>query len=77
MEKCELVALKLKELQFNGKTAQVGTSIGIAMYPADGTTAAELIKNADTAMYEAKHAGKNTCRFFVPEAVRAAAVEAS
>ncbi len=49
---------------FRGKTAQVGTSIGIAMYPADAASAAQLIKSADSAMYEAKNAGKNTFRFF-------------
>jgi diguanylate cyclase (GGDEF)-like protein/PAS domain S-box-containing protein len=42
---------------------QIGVSIGIAMYPADAPTPFELIKTADTAMYEAKHAGRNTYRF--------------
>jgi diguanylate cyclase (GGDEF)-like protein len=51
-------------MEFCGKTAQVGTSIGIAMYPTNGDTPAELIKSADTAMYAAKAAGKNTHRFF-------------
>ena len=50
--------------ELRGKTVQVGTSIGIAMYPADADSATELIKNADSAMYEAKNAGKNTFRFF-------------
>jgi diguanylate cyclase (GGDEF)-like protein/PAS domain S-box-containing protein len=51
-------------MEFRGKLAQVGTSIGIAMHPADGNTTAELLKSADSAMYAAKHAGKNTFRFF-------------
>jgi diguanylate cyclase (GGDEF)-like protein len=34
-------------------------SMGIASFPADATTAAELLKTADAAMYLAKHAGKN------------------
>ncbi|MDP3233588.1 MAG: diguanylate cyclase [Myxococcales bacterium] len=49
-------------MEFDGKRANVGTSIGIAMYPVDGRTAAELLKSADAAMYEAKAAGKNTYR---------------
>jgi diguanylate cyclase (GGDEF)-like protein/PAS domain S-box-containing protein len=39
-------------------------SIGVSVYPADGTDEETLIKNADTAMYEAKHNGKNSYRFF-------------
>ena len=39
-------------------------SIGIAVYPDDGSTAEELLKNADAAMYQAKEMGKNTYQFF-------------
>jgi diguanylate cyclase (GGDEF)-like protein len=39
-------------------------SIGIALYPRDGRTWAELLKSADRAMYHAKHAGKNTYAFY-------------
>lgn len=53
-------------MTFRGQVTQIGTSIGIAMHPVDGETADQLIKNADTAMYAAKAAGKNTFRFFVP-----------
>jgi diguanylate cyclase (GGDEF)-like protein/PAS domain S-box-containing protein len=42
----------------------IGASIGIARYPNEGRTPAELLKNADTAMYAAKSAGKGTFRFF-------------
>jgi len=53
-------------MEFGGKTVQVGASVGIAVFPADGHTPVELIKNADTAMYAAKAAGKNTFRFYEP-----------
>ena len=40
------------------------TSIGIAVYPDDGVTADELLKNADLAMYYAKRAGGDMYRYF-------------
>ncbi|MGD2172458.1 MAG: diguanylate cyclase [Gammaproteobacteria bacterium] len=38
----------------------VSASIGIAFYPQDGVTAAELIRSADKAMYRVKRDGKNS-----------------
>ncbi|WP_158555827.1 EAL domain-containing protein [Peribacillus glennii] len=40
------------------------TSIGISLFPDHGETVEKLIQNADTAMYQAKKAGKNTFEFF-------------
>ncbi|MEY8875084.1 MAG: EAL domain-containing protein [Leptothrix sp. (in: b-proteobacteria)] len=47
-----------------GTDFHASASIGIAMFPADGSDATTLIKNADTAMYAAKSAGRNALRFF-------------
>jgi len=47
-----------------GEVLQIGVSIGIAMFPADGHTSVNLIRNADTAMYAAKSSGRNSIRFF-------------
>jgi diguanylate cyclase (GGDEF)-like protein len=50
-------------MNFDGKVAHVGTSIGIAFKAKEAASADDLLKNADAAMYEAKAAGKNTYRF--------------
>ena len=45
----------------------LGASIGIALFPDDGSTPQELLKNADTAMYFAKNNGGNSYQFFSGE----------
>ena len=44
----------------------VTTSIGVSVYPDDGMDAETLIKNADTAMYQAKENGRQSYQFFKP-----------
>ncbi|MGZ3184068.1 MAG: putative bifunctional diguanylate cyclase/phosphodiesterase, partial [Telluria sp.] len=48
----------------DGHRLHTSTSIGISMFPLDGTDAAVLIKRADTAMYHAKDRGRNNYQFF-------------
>jgi len=59
----------------------VSASIGVSVYPDDGLDAETLIKNADTAMYQAKENGRQTYQFFKPamnvRAVERQAIEAS
>jgi diguanylate cyclase (GGDEF)-like protein len=50
-----------------GKTLSVSGSVGMSLYPNDGTDADTLIKNADTAMYHAKNSGKSCYRFYQQE----------
>jgi diguanylate cyclase (GGDEF)-like protein/PAS domain S-box-containing protein len=45
----------------------VTCSIGVALYPDDGTTAETLLKHADSAMYRAKEKGRNNFQFFTSE----------
>ena len=52
----------------------ITTSIGVSVYPEDGEDADTLIKNADTAMYQAKEHGRHSYRYFKP-AMNARAVE--
>lgn len=45
----------------------IGTSLGIAMYPADGQDINTLLRKSDAAMYRAKEEGRNGYRFFTDE----------
>jgi diguanylate cyclase (GGDEF)-like protein/PAS domain S-box-containing protein len=45
----------------------VTASIGIAIFPEDGSDAHELIRNADAAMYQAKNAGRNNFKFYTSD----------
>jgi len=63
-----------RPFEVEGKPLGVGASIGISIYPNDGRDFAELLKNADAAMYHAKESGRGTFRFFSP-ALHARAVE--
>lgn len=57
----------------NQQNVVSGTSIGIVSFPSDGSTVDEVLKHADTAMYEAKKNGRNRFHFYRAE--MAAAIE--
>jgi diguanylate cyclase (GGDEF)-like protein/PAS domain S-box-containing protein len=59
-----IVAAMAEPAVVEGHRLTVAASIGIAIYPDDGTDAATLLRNADAAMYAAKQAGRNRFRFF-------------
>jgi diguanylate cyclase (GGDEF)-like protein/PAS domain S-box-containing protein len=44
-----------------------GTSIGVALFPRDGSTVDKVMRAADAAMYHAKSLGKNNCQFYSHE----------
>ncbi|MCH7697463.1 MAG: EAL domain-containing protein [Chloroflexi bacterium] len=61
----ETLLSKLQERwQLGHRDFQITASAGIAIYPQDGKNAENLLKNADSAMYAAKEAGRNTHRFY-------------
>ena len=60
------------KFEINGHQLFIGASAGIAIAPADGANVEELMSSADLALYEAKAAGGNVYRLFIP-ALRAQA----
>ncbi|MDA7087342.1 EAL domain-containing protein [Pseudomonas sp. SA3-5] len=62
-----LVATIEQPFEIDNHSIFIGTSIGIAMAPADATLAEELLRYADIALYEAKGAGRNTWRFYASD----------
>ncbi|OHC33124.1 MAG: hypothetical protein A2Y50_08050 [Pseudomonadales bacterium RIFCSPLOWO2_12_59_9] len=67
-----LVANKIREelrlpFDLHGHPVEVTASIGISVYPDDALDADTLLKFADTAMFRAKQAGRDTFRFFTAQ----------
>ena len=54
-------------IEVDGQSLSLSVSIGIAMFPSDGSNVETLLKNADVAMYHAKQSGRNDFQFFSPE----------
>jgi diguanylate cyclase (GGDEF)-like protein/PAS domain S-box-containing protein len=50
-----------------GNQYSISASIGISVYPDDGSQASQLIQNSDAAMYRSKERGKNTYQFYTPD----------
>ena len=63
----KLIRAALLPIQIEEHELTVTPSIGIALYPKDGSDLDELSKCADAAMYQAKGEGRNSYRFFTPE----------
>ena len=68
-ETFDRVATKLAQslstaIDIGGQEMYVAVSMGISVFPHDGADSETLLRNADTAMYRAKMAGRNCWRFF-------------
>jgi diguanylate cyclase (GGDEF)-like protein len=59
-----VIAAMSRPFVAGGQEHFLSASAGIAVYPADGSTAEELLRNADIAMYRAKEAGRGRSVFF-------------
>ncbi len=71
-ESAQLVSNKIlnelsKPINADGQEIVITASIGISHYPNDAADVKQMLKNADSAMYQAKDAGRNTMRFFTSD----------
>jgi diguanylate cyclase (GGDEF)-like protein len=58
----EIIASLSETYRLSAHDITTATSIGVALFPDDGTTYSDLLKNADLALYEAKDAGRGVWR---------------
>lgn len=63
----KLLATTDDVFDIEGQKLRIGLSIGIAVFPKDGSDTGTLLSNADAALYRAKADGRLTVRFFEPE----------
>lgn len=77
LKKPYLLELTLDTEQRTQRSHDCTSSLGIALFRDQSITVDELMKRADTAMYQAKAAGRNTLRFFDPEMQEAVAARAA
>lgn len=61
-----ILAALAQPFLLNNETVYLSASIGITIYPNDGLTIEDLLKNADQSMYAAKKAGRNRYQYFTP-----------
>ena len=63
-------------ININQLNIQLTISIGIAIYPKDANNIEDLIKKADSAMYEIKKSGKNNFKYFMTDGTPPAPIQA-
>jgi diguanylate cyclase (GGDEF)-like protein len=63
----KLIAALAAPLDDEGRVPEIGASVGIALYPANGEDPDQLLVAADRAMYAAKRQGRNKWRFATPK----------
>ncbi|WP_153146518.1 bifunctional diguanylate cyclase/phosphodiesterase [Dechloromonas sp. H13] len=66
----EVIAAFDAPFRIGGHDLFLTASVGISIFPNDGTSVGELLRNADTAMYRAKALGRGHYHFYTPEMTR-------
>jgi diguanylate cyclase (GGDEF)-like protein/PAS domain S-box-containing protein len=64
---CRLIDVCAAPFSLGGHELTISPSLGISLYPVDGTDFEAMLRNADAAMYKAKEAGRNAFRFYSSE----------
>ncbi len=65
VEKCQSICTHFhKSYEKDGKSVSISASIGVANYPAHGTSFSQLYQHADIALYHVKEQGKNNYEFY-------------
>jgi predicted signal transduction protein with EAL and GGDEF domain len=67
----KVIAALGEPFQIGEHSLQIGASVGISLFPADGADPTTLLQFSDAAMYEAKKKGGGTYCFFTPELAKA------
>lgn len=67
----DVISMLEPSFDIEDQSYSISASIGITIFPEDGSTASELLKHSDIAMYAAKNAGRSRFRFFETKMNRA------
>ncbi len=62
-----ILQIMARPFLIEGHEFYIGASIGISIYPTDSRTPHELMRNADSAMYQSKQSGRNNFTFYTQE----------
>lgn len=62
-----IIAALCEPVEFQGASLRAGASIGVALFPATIENAADLVVNADLALYDVKEHGRGSYRFYHPD----------
>lgn len=67
-----IITMLSEPYTIDGNRCTIGTSIGVAVSPFDGETVDDVVRNADLALYAAKHSGRGRFRFYSNEMLESA-----